>query len=97
MKHLKRMIASALMLMVTAIMYAQTIEATGTVVDQTGEAIIGATVMEKGTSNGAITDFDGNFKISVKKGATLVVSYIGFNNQELPAAQGMKITLKEDA
>ena len=81
MKHLKRMIASALMLMVTAIMYAQTIEATGTVVDQTGEAIIGATVMEKGTSNGAITDFDGNFKISVKKGATLVVSYIGFNNQ----------------
>ena len=97
MKHLKRMIASALMLMVTAIMYAQTIEATGTVVDQTGEAIIGATVMEKGTTNGAITDFDGNFKISVKKGATLVVSYIGFNNQELPAAQGMKITLKEDA
>ncbi len=87
----------ALLFMVTTIMYAQTIEATGTVVDQTGEAIIGATIMEKGTTNGTITDFDGNFKISVKNGATLIVSYIGFNNQELPAAQGMKITLKEDA
>ena len=87
----------ALLSMVTTIMYAQTIVATGQVVDQTGETIIGATVMEKGTTNGAITDFDGNFTITVKKGATLVVSYIGFNNQELPAAQGMKITLKEDA
>ena len=87
----------ALLCMVTTIMYAQTIVATGQGVDQTGETIIGATVMEKGTTNGSITDFDGNFTITVKKGATLVVSYIGFNNQELPAAQGMKITLKEDA
>ena len=97
MKQFKRLAAMALLSMVTTIMYAQTIVATGQVVDQTGETIIGATVMEKGTTNGAITDFDGNFTITVKKGATLVVSYIGFNNQELPAAQGMKITLKEDA
>ena len=97
MKQFKRLAAMALLCMVTTIMYAQTIVATGQVVDQTGETIIGATVMEKGTTNGAITDFDGNFTINVKKGATLVVSYIGFNNQELPAAQGMKITLKEDA
>ena len=97
MKQFKRLAAMALLCMVTTIMYAQTIVATGQVVDQTGETIIGATVMEKGTTNGAITDFDGNFTITVKKGATLVVSYIGFNNQELPAAQGMKITLKEDA
>ena len=55
----------ALLCMVTTIMYAQTIVATGQVVDQTGEAIIGATVMEKGTTNGAITDFDGNFTIMV--------------------------------
>ena len=87
----------ALLFMASTIIYAQTIEATGTVVDPNGEAIIGATIMEKGTSNGTITDFDGNFKISVQKGATLVVSYIGYNNQELPATQGMKITLKEDA
>ena len=87
----------ALLSMVTTIMYAQTIVATGQVVDQTGETIIGATVMEKGTTNGAITDFDGNFTINVKKGATLVVSYIGYLNQELPAATGMKIVIKEDA
>ena len=55
----------ALLCMVTTIMYAQTIVATGQAVDQTGETIIGATVMEKGTTNGAITDFDGNFTIMV--------------------------------
>ncbi|MDD5788608.1 MAG: TonB-dependent receptor plug domain-containing protein, partial [Bacteroidales bacterium] len=97
MKHLKRLIASALLIMATTIMYAQQIEVSGTVVDQTGETIIGATIMEKGTTNGTITDFDGNFKFKVAKGAKLVVSYIGFNSLEVDAAQGMKITLKEDA
>ena len=97
MKQFKRLAAMALLCMVTTIMYAQTIVATGQVVDQTGETIIGATVMEKGTTNGAITDFDGNFTITVKKGATLVVSYIGYLNQERTAAQSMKIILKEDA
>ena len=53
--------------------------------------------MEKGTSNGTITDLDGNFKLQVAKGATLVVSFVGFIPQELTAAGGMKITLKEDA
>lgn len=86
----------ALLFMASTIIYAQTIEATGTVVDPTGEAIIGATILEKGTSNGTITDLDGNFTISVQQGATLVVSYIGYNSQELPASQGMNITLKED-
>ena len=77
-------------------MYAQT-EITGTVVDPTGETIIGATVMEKGTSNGAVTDFDGNFKLKVKAGATLTFSYIGFATQEQPAKQGMKVTLQDNA
>ena len=86
----------ALLFMASTIIYAQTIEATGTVVDPTGEAIIGATILEKGTSNGTITDLDGNFTISVQQGATLVVSYIGYNSQELPASQGINITLKED-
>ena len=81
MRQLKRLAAMALLFMASTIIYAQSIEATGTVVDPNGEAIIGATIMEKGTSNGTITDFDGNFKISVQKGATLVVSYIGYNHQ----------------
>lgn len=86
MKQMKRLITSALMLLVCTIMYAQKIEATGVVVDQTGETIIGATIMEKGTSNGTITDFDGNFKISVNSGAKLVVSYMAtFLRKSMPA------------
>ena len=82
--------------MLCTIMYAQT-EITGTVVDDFGEGIIGATVMEKGTSNGTLTDFDGNFKLKVQAGKTLVFSYIGYLTQELPAQKGMKVTLQEDA
>ena len=67
MKHLKRFILSFLSLLLCTIMYAQQ-EITGSVVDPSGEPIIGATVMEKGTSNGTITDFDGNFKLKVDAG-----------------------------
>ena len=69
----------------------------GSVKDKTGEAIIGANVLVKGTTNGTITDFNGNFALDAKKGDILVISYIGFRNQELPAASDMKITLVEDA
>ena len=80
----------------TICMYAQT-EITGTVVDELGEGVIGATVKEKGTSNGTVTDLDGNFKLKVAEGATLVVSYIGYDNIEVPATPGVKIQLKETA
>ncbi len=76
---------------------AQKIDASGTVVDASGEGVIGATVMEKGSSNGTVTDFEGNFHLQVNQGATLVISYIGYTNQELPAAQDMHIVLTEDA
>ena len=70
---------------------------TGTVVDATGP-VIGASVMEKGTSNGTITDLDGNFTLSVKPGATIVVSYIGFETQEIAVGNrdNFQITLKDD-
>ena len=70
---------------------------TGTVVDATGP-VIGASVMEKGTSNGTITDLDGNFTLSVKPGATIVVSYIGFETQEIAIGNrdNFQITLKDD-
>lgn len=71
MKQTKRLLLGFLGLMLCTIMYAQQ-EITGTVVDQTGEPVIGATVMEKGTSNGTVTDFDGNFTLKVNAGATLV-------------------------
>jgi len=76
-------------------MYAQQ-EITGTVTDAMGP-VIGATVMEKGTTNGTVTDFDGNFKLKVEAGRTLVFSYIGYLTTEAPAKDGMTVTMQEDA
>ncbi len=72
---------------------------TGTIVDPSGMPVIGANVMEKGTTNGTITDMDGKFSLNVEKGATLVVSYIGFSNQEIKIGNqtNLSITMKEDA
>ena len=97
MEQLRRFILSFLSLLSVTFMYAQSGEISGNVVDGTGEPIIGATVMEKGTSNGTITDIDGNFKIKVEANATLVFTYIGFQNQELPAQDGMKVVMQDDA
>ena len=96
MEKLKKLFLSFVLLSVSMLMYAQT-EIKGTVVDAKGETVIGATVMEKGTSNGTITDFDGNFTIKVKEGAILVFTYIGYQTAELPAQQDMKVTMKDDA
>lgn len=71
----------------------------GKVVDSKGESIIGANIMEKGTTNGTITDFDGNFNLNVAANAVLQISYIGYKTQEIPVNQlkaGAVITLKED-
>ena len=73
----------------------QTKQATGYVADSQGP-LIGATVKEKGTSNGTVTDFNGFFSLSVKPGATLVVSYVGYESQEIKAGDNVKVNLKED-
>ena len=65
----------------------------GRVIDANGEPVIGASVLEKGTTNGTITDFDGNFQLNVKEGALLSISYIGYAAQELVAQANMNITL----
>ncbi len=71
----------------------------GIVKDAGGEPIIGASVLEKGTTNGTITDFDGNFTLNVGPKATLVISYIGYQTQEVAVAgkKTLTITLKEDS
>ena len=97
MKQLQRLITSAWLLMVCTIIYAQKIEVSGTVVDQSGETIIGASILEKGTSNGTVTDLDGNFKFMASSGAKIVVSYVGYLTQELTATPKMRIIIKEDA
>ena len=65
-------------------------------VDATGETLIGASVKVAGTTNGAVTDIDGNFTLNCKPGATLEVSYIGYKTMTVKAANGMKITMQED-
>ena len=96
MERLKKRFLCFALLLVSTMMYAQT-EISGTVVDATGESVIGATVKEKGTTNGTVTDFDGAFTIKVNENATLVISYIGYQTQEVPAKQGMKVTMKDDS
>ena len=85
------------MLCFTAFAQAQ-VTATGVVVDAaTGEPIIGASVLEEGTSNGTITDFDGNFSLSVGKDAMVVISYVGYKTQQLFPKANMKVSLAEDS
>ena len=77
----------------------QSEKCTGTVLDETGEGVIGASVAVKGTTQGASTDFDGNFSIAnVKTGATLVISYVGYDTQEVVwTGAPITVTLKENA
>lgn len=78
---------------------AQKVTVTGTVTDQTGEALIGASVMEKGTTNGTSTDMDGNFQLTVNPGATLVFSYVGYNPVEeaLNGRTHVNVVMSENA
>ena len=75
-----------------------TVKITGQVIDPNGEPIIGATVMEKGTTNGIVTDLDGNFSLTVFPSHKLQISYVGFQTQELNIGsnRSFKIVLKED-
>ena len=79
-------------------LYAQKISITGTVIDFQGESLIGANVVERGTTNGVSTDVDGKFSLSVNPDATLLISYMGYNSLEIKAESGkpMEITLSED-
>lgn len=67
----------------------------GTVVDDAGEPVIGATIMEKGTRNGTVTDIDGNYVIKVKRNAQLTISYLGYATQVVPAGTS-KVVLKSN-
>lgn len=76
----------------------QNITVKGTVKDGNGESIIGASVLQKGTTNGTITDFDGNFNLNVPSQSTLVISFVGYKTQEIPVAgkTTLNVTLTED-
>ena len=76
--------------------FAQQIVVKGIVKDTTGEPIIGANVIVKGTTNGTITDFDGNFLLNANKGDIIIISFIEYRSQEAQAAASMNIILKDD-
>ena len=101
MKHLltKRMLALLLTTAMTSLsMLAQTLSVRGVVLDENGEGAIGATVMEKGTTNGVVTDIDGNFEIQVPAAGTLTVSYVGYKALDVKVAGNTnhRITLVPD-
>ena len=93
----QKFVTFMLALLATTALFAQT-KVTGVVTDDIG-AVVGASVMEKGTSNGAITDLDGHYTITVKRGATLVFSSIGYATQEIEVGSQtvINVLLKEDA
>lgn len=84
----------ALMLVFSTVIQAQI---TGTVLEEaTGDPVIGASILQVGTTNGVITDFDGNFELNVPEGAQLQISYMGFAPQTVAAKKGMVVKLAED-
>ncbi len=89
---------SAVALMSCTLAYAQTQTVKGTVVDNLGEPLAGVNIVEQGTTNGTMTDIDGNFTLNVAKGRTLVFSFIGYSSKEV-VANGTKlnVTLEEDS
>ena len=97
----KRLVVVALFLLIClpfCLAQAQTVKVTGKVTDNLNEPMIGVSIVEKGTTNGCITDIDGNYTLNVSQGATIVYSYIGYITQEKQAVAGaMNIVLKEDS
>ena len=77
----------------------ETVKVKGKVVDATGEPLIGVSILVKGSTNGTVTDVDGNFNIEAVKGATLEISYIGYTTQSIPVTGNvsLNIVMKEDS
>lgn len=96
---MKRLTALILFLLmgIPFLMAQKTVKVSGKITDDSNETMIGVSIMEKGTNNGIITDFNGNYSLFVHEGATIVYSYIGYITQEKKAVAGtMNITMKEN-
>ncbi len=98
---LRHLLPTLILMLVAQSAFAQSTQVTGTVLDETGEPLIGASVIEKGTATGSATDFDGNFVLFVKDPASAVlqVSYVGYETQDVALKGQTKITvtLKESS
>ncbi|MBO4518890.1 MAG: carboxypeptidase-like regulatory domain-containing protein, partial [Paludibacteraceae bacterium] len=86
---MRKILSLCMCLLAASSLFAQAQKVTGSVLDaKTGEALIGVSVLEAGTTNGNITDLDGNFSISVQPGATLQLSYVGYQTMEIATKKG---------
>ncbi len=94
-RGIRRILFSSSLLMVSSLAFAQS-KVSGTVKDANGEPLIGVSIQEVGTQNGAVTDVNGNYTLSVKPGAKLKISYIGFTPQTVKAGSNSHIVLQED-
>jgi TonB-linked SusC/RagA family outer membrane protein len=94
-RSMKRVLLSSALLLVSTLTFAQS-KVSGTVKDANGEPLVGVSVMEVGTNNGAVTDMNGNYTLNVKPGAKLKLSYIGFTPQTVKAGSNSQIVLQED-
>ena len=92
--RLKSVMITAMMLVFATVSFAQN-RISGKVVDESGLAVIGAGVVQKGTTNGVVTDPDGNFTINVNEGSILEVSCLNYHTKEQAAANGMTVVLSE--
>ena len=97
MQKLRRLLMSLALILAGTMLWAQQVTIQGTVLDDLGEGLPGAMVKEKDATpvNGTITNIDGQFSLKVKPGATLVISFMGFDTQELPAKDGMTVNMTE--
>ena len=95
----KRALATLSLSMLCLVALAQGRQVTGTIIDSTGDPVIGANVLEVGTTNGVITDIDGNFRLMVQPNAKLKISFIGYITQVITVGNqnNIKVTLKDDA
>ena len=97
MKNIKRILLNAVFIALGTVASAQQqVDVNGTVKDETGETIIGATVMEDGTRNATVTDFDGNFRLKTAPGAKLKISYVGYKTQTVTAAPAVNGMMEEE-
>ena len=97
MSDVKKIVLGFALCTLSVASWAQNAVIHGVVTDEHNEPVIGATIKVDGTKTGAVTDIDGNFSIEAGKGATLSISYIGYNTMQVKASDGMKIQLKEAA
>lgn len=98
-RMLQRLLPIIVLLLAGINAWSQTKQVNGVVIDGTGLSVIGASVQEKGTTNGTITDIDGKFSLTVQENATLIISFVGFQTQEIKVTGKtfFNITMSEDS